>query len=147
MRPNRANMRGGPSLNDQARTLRLNMTDAERLLWRDLRRRQLGWQFRRQFPIPPYIVDFVCIEARLIIEADGGHHAQPSDHDQRDSNLRRRGWRVFRFWNNDILANRSAILQAIADALGRPPGQGPHPNPPPLAGEGVSAITSPQPDR
>jgi very-short-patch-repair endonuclease len=109
------------------------MTDAERLLWRDLRRRQLGWQFRRQFPIPPYIVDFVCIEARLIVEADGGQHAHPSDHNQRDSDLRRRGWRVLRFWNNEILANRSAVLQAIADALGQRPAQDPHPNPPPLA--------------
>ena len=139
MRPNRANMRGGNLLKDRARNLRVNMTDAERVLWSRLRRRQLGCQFRRQFPIPPYIVDFVCIEARLIIEADGGQHERPGDHDLRDAELQRQGWRVLRFWNNEILSNSAAVLQAIIQTLSATSGQDPHPNPPPLAGEGVSA--------
>jgi very-short-patch-repair endonuclease len=129
-------MRGGRGPKERARALRANMTDTERALWRELRNRRLGGRFRRQFPIPPYVVDFACIEGRLIVEADGGQHARPGDHDNRDSELRRQGWRVLRFWNNDILTNRTGVLQAIMEALGE---QNPHPNPPPLAGEGVSA--------
>jgi very-short-patch-repair endonuclease len=131
LRPDRANMRGGFTLKKRARRLRGNLTDAEQVLWRELRRHQLGWRFRRQFPIPPYVVDFVCIEARLIVEADGGQHSLAGDHDQRDAALQRQGWRLLRFWNNDILTNGDGVLQSIADALGDP-----HPNPPPLAGEG-----------
>ena len=101
----------------RARALRANMTLAERLLWRELRDSQLGSNFRRQHPIPPYVVDFVCVEARLIIEADGGQHAQPGEHDARDAELSRRGWRILRFWNNEIVENRAGVLQAIAEAL------------------------------
>jgi primosomal protein N' (replication factor Y) len=97
-----------------------------------LRQQQLGYRFRRQFPIPPYIVDFICLEARLIVEADGGQHALPGDHDRRDAFLSSKGWRVLRFWNNDILQNRDGVFQPIAEALE----QSPHPDPPPLAGEG-----------
>ena len=107
----RENMRGGLPKRNQARNLRRNMTDAEQALWRELRRNRFGWRFRRQFPIPPYIVDFACLEARLIVEADGGQHAQPSDHDRRDAALRAEGWRVLRFWNNDILENRAGVLR------------------------------------
>jgi very-short-patch-repair endonuclease len=139
LRPNRMDMRGGLALKSNARRLRRSMTDAEQLLWRELRRHQLGWRFRRQFPIPPYIVDFACLEARLIVEADGGQHAHPGEHDLRDSQLRRQGWRLLRFWNNDIVENRDGVLQTIAAALGPPQGSSPHPNPPPLAGEGVKA--------
>ena len=114
------------------------MTDAEQALWKELRKYRLGWRLRRQFPIPPYIVDFVCLEARLIIEADGGQHAQPRDHDLRDSELRRQRWRVLRLWNNEILANRQGVLTTIIETLGPPLEQSPHPNPPPLAGEGTS---------
>ena len=135
----RENMRGGLPKRNQARNLRRNMTDAEQALWRELRRNRFGWRFRRQFPIPPYIVDFACLEARLIVEADGGQHAQPSDHDRRDAALRAEGWRVLRFWNNDILENRAGVLQAITDALGNWPSVYPHPDPPPQAGEGVSS--------
>ena len=130
-------MRGGGPIKKQARKLRGNMTEAERVLWRELRKYSLGWRFRRQFPIPPYIVDFACVEARLIVEADGGQHGLPGDHDVRDRELQRQGWRVLRFWNNDIVANRQGVLGTIADALGPPRGGNPHPNPPPLAGEGV----------
>ena len=78
VRPNRADMRGGLPRKDRARALRGNMTHPERALWKELRDYKLGWRFRRQFPIPPYIVDFACIEARLIIEVDGGQQAAPA---------------------------------------------------------------------
>jgi very-short-patch-repair endonuclease len=118
--------------------LRGNMTDPEQVLWKELGNYRLGWRFRRQFPIPPYIVDFACVDARVIVEADGGQHGCSSDHDVRDSELRRRGWRVLRFWNNEILANPQGVSRTIAEALGRPRERGPHPNPPPLAEEGGS---------
>jgi len=120
------------------------MTDAEQLLWRELRRQQLGWRFRRQFPIPPYVVDFACVEAHLIVEADGGQHAVPDEHARRDTRLQQQGWRLLRFWNNDIIENREGVLQTIAAALS--PSISPHPNPPPLAGKGVEeagALPSP----
>ena len=135
MRPNRADMRGGSSTKEQARPLRGNMTDAERAVWKELRKSGLGWRFRRQFAIPPYIVDFACLEARLVIEADGGQHARPGDHDLRDSELRRQGWRILRFWNSDILSPRQGVLRTIAEVLGSPREESSHPDPPPLAGE------------
>jgi len=114
------------------------MPDAEQVLWKELRKYGLGRRFRRQFPIPPYIVDFACVEARLIVEADGGQHARPGDHELRDRELRRQGWRILRFWNNEIPANPQGVLRTIAEAVGRPRERSPHINPPPLAGEGVS---------
>jgi very-short-patch-repair endonuclease len=114
------------------------MPDAEQVLWKELRKYGLGRRFRRQFPIPPYIADFACVEARLIVEADGGLHARPGDPELRDRELRRQDWRILRFWNNEILANPQGVLRTIAEALGRPRERSPHPNPPPLAGEGVS---------
>ena len=136
MRPNRAGMRGGSPIKKAARELRGNMTEAERVLWQELRKYRLGWRFRRQFPIPPYIVDFACVEARLIVEADGGQHARLGDHDLRNSELRRQGWRVLRFSNNDILANREAVLRTIAEMLGPPRDQNPPPHPSPACGGG-----------
>jgi primosomal protein N' (replication factor Y) len=117
--------------------LRRETTEAERFLWDGLRSERLGWRFRRQHPIPPYVVDFACVEARLVIEADGGQHARDDDHDIRDQTLRRNGWRIVRFWNNDIFENRAGVLEKIAAALGPRPAKSPHPNPPPLAGEGM----------
>ncbi|MGC1887050.1 MAG: DUF559 domain-containing protein, partial [Stellaceae bacterium] len=134
MRPNRADMRGGSPIKKHARELRRNMTDAERVLWKGIRKCALGWRFRRQFPIPPYIVDFACVEGCLIVEADGGQHGRPGDHELRDSELQRQGWRVLRFWNNEILANRQGVLRTIAETLGPARMRSPHPNPPPLAG-------------
>jgi very-short-patch-repair endonuclease len=122
----------------QARKLRRNMTDAEQALWKELRKYRLGWRFRRQFPIPPYIVDFACVDARLIVEADGGQQ-RPGDHELRDNELGRQGWRVLRFWNNQILANPEGVMSTIAEALGPPRERHPHPNPPPLAEEGAPA--------
>ena len=123
----REKMRGGPQMRNQARKLRRNLTDAEQIPWRELRRKNLGWRFRRQFPIPPYIADFACIEARLIVEADGGQHALPSDHEKRDRKLLQQGWRVLRFWNNEIFTNREGVLRTIADILALPREQNPLP--------------------
>src|SRR5215472_10840889 len=130
-------MRGGSTITKHARERRVNMTEAEQVLWKELRKYSLGWRFRRQFPISPYIVDFAYLEARLVVEADGGHHARSGGRDLRDSELRRRGWRVLRFWNNEILANREGVSRTITETLGPPPDRSPHPNPPPLAGEGI----------
>jgi very-short-patch-repair endonuclease len=92
------------------------MTDAERALWRELRHEQLGRRFRRQHPIPPYVADFVCVEAKVIIEVDGGQHADGHDQ-ERDQYLHKQGWRILHIWNNDVLQNRPGVLQAIAAAL------------------------------
>ena len=94
------------------------MTDAERALWRILRLRQVeGKRFRRQVPIDCYIVDFACLEARLIIEVDGGQHFESESDRKRDAYLRSQGFRVLRFWNNEILANREGVFQVITEAL------------------------------
>ena len=104
--------------NENARTLRKTMTDAERALWRFLRQKQIeGKRFRRQAPTDPYIVDFVCLEARLIIEVDGGQHAVSKTDEVRDRYLRARGFRILRFWNNDVLGNREGALETISEAL------------------------------
>ena len=114
-------MRGGRPMTERVRALRRDTTDAERVLWRGLRHEQLGWRFRRQHPIPPYVVDFACPEARLVVEADGGQHAVDGEHVLRDEELHRKGWRVLRLWNNDILENPTGVLQTIVSALGPPP--------------------------
>ncbi|MBV8592969.1 MAG: endonuclease domain-containing protein [Caulobacteraceae bacterium] len=111
-------MRGGKRTTQRAKELRHSMTDAERFLWEGLRGGRLGWRFRRQHPIPPFIVDFACLEGLLVVEADGGQHAQPGEHAHRDAELRRRGWQVLRFWNHEILADGDAVLLAISAALG-----------------------------
>jgi len=112
-------MRGGRGMTRRARRLRQAPTDAEHALWSGLRNAQLGMDFGRQHPIPPFIVDFACLEARLVVEADGGQHGAAGEHANRDAALCARGWRVLRFWNNDILENRSGVLAVIADALHR----------------------------
>ncbi len=105
--------------NEFAKRLRRDQTDAERLLWARLRDRQLnGYKFRRQRPIERYVVDFVCIERRLVVELDGGQHAeQMSKDDLRTAEIVRRGFRVIRFWNNDVIANIEGVLEAIAVKL------------------------------
>ena len=102
-------------MKSRARSLRLNMTDAERLLWHHLRaRRFAGHKFRRQMVIDPYVVDFVCVEARLIVEADSGQHGEQTDYDERrTAYLERCGYRVLRFWNNEILGQAEAVLERI----------------------------------
>jgi very-short-patch-repair endonuclease len=121
----------------RARALRRRMTKAERKLWAKLRNRGLaGTKFRRQVPIGPFIVDFVCIEKGLIIEIDGGQHAPREYTDgKRTRALASFGYRVVRFWNNEVLNNRDGVLARIASALVAETGR-PHPNPLPHAGEG-----------
>jgi len=112
-----------------ARELRKQMTEAEARLWYYLRARRFeGVKFRRQQVIEPYIVDFVCYEARLIIEADGGQHAdkKPSD-DDRTAFLNRLGYTVLRFWNDEILNDTDAVLERIHLELRNTP----HPIPSP----------------
>ena len=105
--------------NQNARQLRKNMTEAERALWRLLRQRQInGLRFRRQVPIDHYIVDFACLEARLVIEVDGGQHFESQSDMKRDAYLRSQGFRVLRFWNNDVLSNPDGVHRTITDALG-----------------------------
>lgn len=100
-----------------ARTLRRRQTDAEAALWRRLRAGQVpGSKFRRQHSIGPYIVDFVCLDAKLIVEADGSQHGGQSDA-SRDAFLRANGFRVPRFWDNDILLDTDVVMNAIWNAL------------------------------
>ena len=108
-----------PVTTTRARALRSAMTDAERLLWRALRSKQLnGHRFRRQHPIGQYITDFACIEQKIVIELDGGQHQEQLDYDeQRTDFLREHGWQVLRFWNNDVLNNLDGVLSVIAENL------------------------------
>ena len=98
-----------------ARDLRAHQTDAENLLWGMLRnRRLLGLKFRRQYPLDPYILDFYCHDAMLAIELDGGQHAERQPYDlQRTAYLKRRGVRVLRFWNNEVLQETESVLERI----------------------------------
>jgi very-short-patch-repair endonuclease len=101
-----------------ARRLRVDATDAERKLWHLLRRRELaGWKFRRQRPVDRYIADFACVEAKLIVELDGGQHADNAADQLRTRRLETLGWRVMRFWNPDVLTNSEGVLTMILDAL------------------------------
>ncbi|KAB2932515.1 MAG: endonuclease domain-containing protein [Candidatus Contendobacter sp.] len=106
-------------LTDRARTLRSNMTDAERHLWKHLRQRQLaGYRFRRQMPIGSYVVDFVCLERRLIVEIDGGQHQEQQAYDgRRDKWLIEQEFRVLRFWNNEVFSQTEGVLMRILEGL------------------------------
>ncbi|MBM3528037.1 MAG: DUF559 domain-containing protein [Alphaproteobacteria bacterium] len=107
-----------------ARKLRSDSTNAEQRLWYRLRSRGLdGCKFVRQEPIGRYVVDFVCRERCLVIEVDGGQHADSAEDKLRDQWLRHNSYRVLRFWNNDVLTNMDGVLQVIAEALQaeRPP--------------------------
>lgn len=103
---------------DVERGLRQRQTDAERKLWFALRDRRLGgFKFVRQEAIAGYIADFVCRDAKLIVEADGGQHADNPDDRKRDETLQAEGYRILRFWNNDILGNIEGVLTTILAAL------------------------------
>lgn len=119
---------------EHLRQLRREMTDAERLLWRNLRaHRLLGEKFRRQHPLGRYVVDFVHLGARLIIEADGGQHNGDPQDVERDAWLREQGYRVLRFWNSEIFENTVGVLERILIEIGTIPLS---PNPSPARGEG-----------
>ena len=123
----------GAKMKSRARALRRSMTDAEKLLWRSLRDRQMdGWKFRRQHPIRPFIVDFVCVERKLIIELDGGQHASKIWADaSRSSYLRKKGYKILRFWNNQVLKETKAVLDTILVTLNDDT-PSPRPSPPNL---------------
>ena len=108
---------------DHSRAMRTDPTEAEEKLWRRLRNRQLvGMKFRRQHPIGPYVVDFYCHEAGLVIELDGsGHRKEDSaDYDRiRSTDLQSMGIKVIRFWNQEVIDDLEGVLQAIRDALTR----------------------------
>ena len=102
----------------KARDLRRNSTDAEKQLWLGIRKALPHCKWRRQMPVGPYIVDFACFAERLVIELDGGQHAETAEYDaDRTSYLQSQGYRVIRFWNNDVLCNMDGVLRRIAAEL------------------------------
>jgi very-short-patch-repair endonuclease len=115
---------------DRARRLRRHQTDVERILWLRLRNRRLGgFKFRRQFPIDRYIVDFVCADARVVVELDGGQHAISPTDAERTRVLEAFGYLVLRFWNNEVLENLDGVLETILATLKKQPLEPPHPTP------------------
>jgi very-short-patch-repair endonuclease len=126
-----------------AKTLRENTTTAEDILWRHLRRIEVkGSHFRRQVPIGRYIADFACLKERLVIEVDGSQHG--NDVDRRRDEVRTRwlnseGYRVIRFWNNDVMSNTEAVLEAIYDVIAVTPPRLP------AAGDSKSELRSSRP--
>jgi very-short-patch-repair endonuclease len=109
-----------------AKNLRKRPTEAEQFLWKHLRARQLeGLKFRRQEPIDIYTADFVCYERRIVIEVDGGQHAPEKEKDtKRDKWLKAQGFKVLRFWNNEVLKNMDGVLEVIREKCLK------HPTPP-----------------
>jgi very-short-patch-repair endonuclease len=122
-------MRHDRELNRRAQELRRDMTDCERRLWHRLRHRELGFKFRRQMPIAGYIADFACPAARIVIELDGGQHGS-DEAERRDltrtAEIERRGFRVLRFWNHEVIEQLDEVIETIWSEI-----YGPHPNPPP----------------
>lgn len=125
---------------NNAKTLRSNQTEAEKQLWYYLRAGRLsGLKFKRQKPYGQYIVDFICIEHRLIVELDGGQHAEQMDDDKkRDAYFQTEGYTVLRFWNNEVMQHMEAVLEKIQAACGVANELRPLPNPLQLTGEGVN---------
>ncbi|MFZ6770419.1 endonuclease domain-containing protein [Undibacterium sp. Di26W] len=112
----RKNMKNATSetLITTAKVLRKNMTDAEKKLWQGLRGEQLGVKFRRQYPFQYFVLDFVCLEKRLVIEVDGGQHTEAQTYDMhRTEVLKKAGFTVLRFWNNQVLSETSAVMEEI----------------------------------
>src|SRR5579864_2315190 len=144
---------------DFARHPRKTMTDAEQRLWHRLRQRQLGGcRFRRQAPIGPFVVDFVCFERKLVIELDGSQHLQLMEHDtERTAWLESQGFRVLRFWNSVVFEELESVVEAIELQLFPPPkpsptrgerAGNPPPQPSPTRGErGGNPPPQPSPTR
>ena len=100
------------------RQLRKNMTEAEHVLWFRLRSHQVeGHKFRRQHPIGHYVVDFVCLERRLIVEVDGSQHMDNPNDEIRTRWLEREGYKVLRFWDNEVLMETDAVMEVIKEAV------------------------------
>jgi very-short-patch-repair endonuclease len=114
------------NIRNKARQLRRDQTDAEQALWGRLRDRQIcDAKFRRQHPIGPFVADFCCPQQKLIVELDGGQHAEAIAEDEKRSLfLEAQGYRVVRFWNHEVLTNTDGVLERIAEVLGDP-----HPSP------------------
>ena len=131
---------GAQQLTKTSRKLRSRMTDAERKLWFALRDRRLGaFKFRRQVPIGRYVADFLCFEFRVVVEVDGGQHAESARDARRDRWFSENGFRIIRFWNNDVLSNLDGVLAVLVTELNGTP----HPtsrsrstSPSPARGEG-----------
>ena len=121
-------------LRDHAQDMRSHATDAEHRMWQILRAHRFsGYKFRRQVPIEFYIADFICFAERLIVEVDGGQHAERPSDEKRDSYLSAQGFRIIRIWNNDVFTNEDGITELILSALRAPP----LPNPSPARGRGA----------
>ncbi|MCI1016369.1 endonuclease domain-containing protein [Herbaspirillum sp. C7C2] len=106
-----------------AKQLRKTMTEAEQRLWHRLRGQQLDVKFRRQHPFENYVLDFVCLERRLVIEVDGAQHVGNQDDENRTAKLNQAGFTVLRFWNNEVLNETDVVVQAIWNALNPSPPQ------------------------
>ena len=118
-----------------AKTLRTNQTDAELKIWQAIRAgRLMNYKFKRQVPITEFIVDFVCFEQKLVVEIDGGQHAESGRDALRDAKLIKMGFRVLRFWNNDVMNNLDGVLTVILEQLQIATSL---PQPSPTRGEGV----------
>ena len=113
----------------RARALRHNATDAEKLLWHRIRMWQVeSCKFRRQQPLGTYIVDFVCLEKRIVVELDGGQHAEQNEYDsKRDAWLRDQGFTVLRFWNHDVLQKIESVADKIYQTVKSTPFLSPSP--------------------
>ena len=113
-RPKRSN----PTTKHRAIQLRKKSTPAERKLWSKIRDDQLGVNFRRQHAVGNYIPDFVCIEKKLILELDGSHHLEQQEYDEeRTKYLNSLGYKVIRFWNNDVMNNMDGVILSIIQAI------------------------------
>jgi very-short-patch-repair endonuclease len=111
-----------PSAQKFARTLRNGATNAEKLLWQELRRGKLtGARFRRQVPIGPYVADFACLQNKLIVELDGSQHVDRVSYDlERSAFLEMQKFRVLRFWNGDLFSQRTSVIETIVHAIRHP---------------------------
>jgi len=115
-----------------ARRLRRDATNPERLLWYALQQNRFPWKFRRQHPIGRRIADFACPARKLVVELDGGHHADSAEDELRSLELAQRGYRVIRFWNRDVIENLEGVVETIRRALDVLP---PHLTSPPQGAE------------
>ena len=109
----------------RARDLRRDSTEAEKILWRELREKLKTHKWRRQMPVGPYFADFACHAEKLIVELDGGQHAVRTDFDTtRSRYLATHGYRVLRFWNNEVVENVDGVMERIAEELSTSPSRG-----------------------
>ena len=110
---------------DRARQLRRDSTEVEKILWRALREKLPSAKWRRQMPIGPYFADFACFASRLVVELDGGQHADASEYDRARTRLiEGQGYCILRFWNNDVTERMDGVLETIATALSPSPSRG-----------------------